>query len=179
METRIDYASELNAEQFAAVQAPDGPVLIIAAAGTGKTRTLVYRVAWLVEQGIPPDNILLVTFTNKAAQEMLDRARTLVGPSVSGLWGGTFHHLANRILRRHAEALGYGTDYGIIDSDERVRLREGQQELGLSKDEAEAILRNRHQLMGRSRSPSAPRAAPRPETCPHCGKELVSRRAGD
>jgi len=122
METRIDYASELNAEQLAAVQAPDGPVLVIAAAGTGKTRTLVYRVAWLVEQGVPPGSILLVTFTNKAAQEMLDRARTLVGPSVSGLWGGTFHHLANRILRRHAEALGYGTDYGIIDSDDQRRL---------------------------------------------------------
>lgn len=122
METRIDYASELNPEQFAAVQAPDGPVLIIAAAGTGKTRALVYRVAWLVEQGVPPSSILLVTFTNKAAQEMLDRARTLVGPSVSGLWGGTFHHLANRILRRHAEALGYGTDYGIIDSDDQRRL---------------------------------------------------------
>jgi DNA helicase II / ATP-dependent DNA helicase PcrA len=132
MATRIDYAAELNAEQLAAVQAPDGPVLIIAAAGTGKTRTLVYRVAWLVEHGVPADRILLATFTNKAAREMLDRARELVGPSVSGLWGGTFHHMANRILRRNAEVLGYGNDYGIIDSDDqRTLVKQIVEELGL------------------------------------------------
>ena len=83
--------------------------------------------------------------------------------------------------RRQAfdQLVGDVMEDGIIDSDDRVRLREGQQELGLSKDEAEAILRNRHQLMRRSLPPSAPRAAPRPETCPHCGEPLTSRRAGD
>ncbi len=118
----IQFEQELNAEQHAAVTAPDGPVLVIAAAGTGKTRTLIYRVAWLVERGIDPRSILLLTFTNKAAREMLDRARGLVGDSVSGLWGGTFHHMANRILRRHADALGYGNDYTILDQDDARRL---------------------------------------------------------
>jgi superfamily I DNA/RNA helicase len=102
----IDFENELNEEQLAAVQAPDGPVLIIAAAGTGKTRTLTYRVAWLVERGIDPTRILLLTFTNKAAREMLERAQALVGEAVGGLWGGTFHHMANRMLRRHAMRAG-------------------------------------------------------------------------
>ncbi len=118
----IDYNSALNAEQCAAVQAGDGPVLIIAAAGTGKTRTLIYRVAYLVEQGVDPGSILLLTFTNRAAREMLDRARDLVGPSVSGLWGGTFHHFANRVLRRHAEVLGYRVDFTILDQDDSKTL---------------------------------------------------------
>jgi len=118
----IDFAQELNGEQQAAVQAADGPVLVIAAAGTGKTRTLTYRVAHLVEQGIPAERILLLTFTNRAAQEMLDRARGLVGTAVGGLWGGTFHHLANRILRRHSDALGYSREYSILDQDDARRL---------------------------------------------------------
>jgi len=113
---------KLNQEQRAAVLAPDGPVLVIAAAGTGKTRTLTCRVAHLVERGVDPRRILLLTFTNKAAREMLDRARALVGESVSGLWGGTFHHLANRILRRYAERIGYGNDFTILDSDDSKRL---------------------------------------------------------
>lgn len=118
----IDYAAELNAEQYAAVTAGDGPVLVIAAAGTGKTRTLTYRVAWLVEQGTPAERILLLTFTNKAAQEMLQRAEALVGERVGGLWGGTFHHMANRLLRRHADRLGYGHDYTILDQDDARSL---------------------------------------------------------
>ena len=118
----IDYAQALNDEQVAAVTAPNGPVLVIAAAGTGKTRTLVYRVAWLVEQGIDPSRILLLTFTNRAAREMLERARDLVGDSVGGLWGGTFHHMANRMLRRHAPMLGYQTDYTILDQDDARTL---------------------------------------------------------
>jgi DNA helicase-2/ATP-dependent DNA helicase PcrA len=120
--TNVDFKKELNQEQFAAVTAPDGPVLVIAAAGTGKTRTLTYRVAWLVSKGIEPERILLLTFTNKAAREMLDRARTLVGDSVGGLWGGTFHHMANRILRRHADAIGYPFDYTILDQDDARSL---------------------------------------------------------
>ncbi len=115
----------LNEEQLAAVTAPDGPVLVIAAAGTGKTRTLTYRVAWLVERGVEPQRILLLTFTNRAAREMLDRARRLVGEGVSSIWGGTFHHMANRLLRRHAERLGYRPDYVILDQeDSRALIRE-------------------------------------------------------
>lgn len=128
----IAFDKELNAEQLAAVQAPDGPVLIIAAAGTGKTRTLTYRVAWLVERGIDPTRILLLTFTNRAAREMLDRAQALVGDQVGGLWGGTFHHMANRMLRRYATALGYGNDYTILDQDDaRSLVRSAADELDL------------------------------------------------
>ncbi len=116
------FAKALNGEQLAAVMAPDGPILVLAAAGTGKTRTLVYRVAHLVFSGVPPEAILLLTFTNKAAREMLDRARQLVGDGVSSLWGGTFHHMANRILRRHASLLGYAPDYTILDSDDSESL---------------------------------------------------------
>lgn len=121
--TSIDFPSELNEEQLAAVQANDGPVLIIAAAGTGKTRTLVYRVAWLVQQGVRGDNILLLTFTNKAAAEMMQRARERVGADpLQGMWGGTFHHVANRMLRLHADKIGYRPDYTIIDSDDQKSL---------------------------------------------------------
>ena len=118
----MNFREELNEEQYAAVTAPDGPALVIAAAGTGKTRTLVYRVAWLLEQGVDPNRILLLTFTNKAAKEMLERARTLTGDAVSGLLGGTFHHLANRLLRRYATHIGFGNDYTILDSDDSKKL---------------------------------------------------------
>ncbi len=118
----IAFEKELNHEQLQAVQAPDGPALVIAAAGTGKTRTLTYRVAWLVEQGVMPNRILLLTFTNKAAREMLERARELVGESVGGLWGGTFHHMANRMLRIHGDCLGYDRSYSILDEDDAKRI---------------------------------------------------------
>lgn len=118
----IDFKNELNDEQFAAVTAPDGPLLVLAAAGTGKTRTLVYRVAYLVEKGVSPDRILLLTFTNRAANEMLDRARILVGPGISGVWGGTFHHMSNRILRRYATMLGFNHDFTILDRDDSKTL---------------------------------------------------------
>ncbi|WFB37434.1 ATP-dependent helicase [Kiritimatiellota bacterium B12222] len=132
----IDFASELNEEQLAAVQANDGPVLIIAAAGTGKTRTLIYRVAWLVEKGIRGENILLLTFTNKAAAEMMDRARDRVGNEpLQGMWGGTFHSIANRILRLHADKIGFRTDYTIIDSDDQKSLMKSiYEELGHKGD---------------------------------------------
>lgn len=128
----IDFEKDLNPEQRAAALAPDGPVLIIAAAGTGKTRALTYRVAHLVERGVDPRRVLLLTFTNRAAREMLDRARLLVGEGVGGLWGGTFHHMANRMLRRHAGALGYQLDYTILDQDDaRGLVREAADALGL------------------------------------------------
>src|SRR5262249_46386588 len=96
---QIDYARELNEQQQAAVMAVPGPALVIAGAGSGKTRTLTYRVAYLLEQGIPPDRILLLTFTNKAAREMMRRVADLLGEELAELWGGTFHSIANRILR--------------------------------------------------------------------------------
>lgn len=118
----MNFREELNEEQYAAVTAPDGPSLVIAAAGTGKTRTLVYRVAWLIEQGVDPNRILLLTFTNKAAREMLERAHALTGGAVSGLLGGTFHHLANRLLRQHAREVGFGHDFTILDADDAKKL---------------------------------------------------------
>jgi len=118
----IDFKKLLNEAQFEAATAPDGPLLVLAAAGTGKTRTLVYRVAYLVEKGVEPHRILLLTFTNRAAREMLERAREVAGEPVSQVWGGTFHHIANRILRRHAGRLGYQSDFQILDSDEQRLL---------------------------------------------------------
>jgi DNA helicase-2/ATP-dependent DNA helicase PcrA len=118
MKHPIAFDKLLNPEQLASATASAGPILVLAAAGTGKTRTLVYRVAYLVEQGVPPERILLLTFTNKAAHEMLDRARELVGAVISGLWGGTFHHMGNRLLRRHADRLGLRNDFTILDRDD-------------------------------------------------------------
>src|SRR5690349_24965897 len=117
LQLQIDYAAELNAQQFAAVTAPPGPSLVIAGAGSGKTRTLTYRVAYLLEQGIPPERILLLTFTNKAAAEMMRRVSDLIGQELRDLWGGTFHSIGARILRTNADALGYRRDFTILDRD--------------------------------------------------------------
>jgi DNA helicase-2/ATP-dependent DNA helicase PcrA len=121
----IDYHAELNDQQHAAVTATgvdgsvnSGPILVIAGAGSGKTRTLTYRVAWLVEHGVPPGRILLLTFTNKAAKEMLRRVENLLPTDISAIWGGTFHHIGNRILRRHAKLLGFGNDFTILDRED-------------------------------------------------------------
>lgn len=121
-ELHIDYERELNAEQYAAVTATPGPALVLAGAGAGKTRTLIYRVAWLLEQGIPADRILLLTFTNKAAKEMMYRVSELLDGAGQTLWGGTFHSVGNRLLRRHADALGYHPDFSILDSDDAKHL---------------------------------------------------------
>jgi DNA helicase-2/ATP-dependent DNA helicase PcrA len=118
----IDYEKELNEEQLEAVRTPPGPILVIAGAGSGKTRTLTYRVAYLIEQGISPENILLLTFTNKAAKEMLSRVTALLPHDISRIWGGTFHHIANRLLRSQANRLGYGQDFTIMDRDESKDL---------------------------------------------------------
>src|SRR3954471_8134552 len=119
---QIDYARELNEQQCAAVTAPPGPALVIAGAGSGKTRTLTYRVAYLVENGVPPSNILLLTFTNKAAREMLDRVANLLPNDMSGLWGGTFHSVGNRLLRRHAVAAGFAAGFSIMDREDQQDL---------------------------------------------------------
>jgi DNA helicase II / ATP-dependent DNA helicase PcrA len=119
---KIDYAAELNEQQLAAVTASPGPLLVIAGAGSGKTRTLTYRVAYLLENGIDPRNILLLTFTNKAARQMLDRVTNLLPVDASGLWGGTFHSIGNRMLRRHGSALGYSSGFSIMDREDQKDL---------------------------------------------------------
>src|SRR5688572_19995634 len=119
---QIDYARELNEQQCAAVTAEPGPALVIAGAGSGKTRTLIYRVAYLLEQGIPADRILLLTFTNKAAREMMRRVADLLGQELASLWGGTFHSIGNRLLRRHADLLGYQRDFTIMDREDAKHL---------------------------------------------------------
>jgi DNA helicase-2/ATP-dependent DNA helicase PcrA len=132
---KIDYKAELNDIQYSVVAEGDGPCLVLAGAGSGKTRTLVYRVAYLLEKGVKPENILLVTFTNKAAREMLERVEELLGYRPKGLWGGTFHSVANRLLRMHGEKLGYTKDFGILDSDDsRKLLKQVQKELGIPKE---------------------------------------------
>ncbi|MCW5554755.1 MAG: ATP-dependent helicase [Verrucomicrobiae bacterium] len=119
---QIDYARELNEQQLQAVTAPPGPALVIAGAGSGKTRTLTYRVAYLLEQGIPPERILLLTFTNKAAGEMMRRVADLLGHELASLWGGTFHSIGNRVLRQHAPLLGFHRDFTILDRDDAKHL---------------------------------------------------------
>lgn len=111
----IDYAAALNSQQLAAVTAGDGPSLVIAGAGSGKTRTLVYRVAYLIDSGVDPSNILLLTFTRKSAQEMLDRAGDLIGARSQRVCGGTFHSVANLLLRRHGRSIGIEPGFTILD----------------------------------------------------------------
>lgn len=118
----IDYRAELNEDQYGAVTAPNGPALVLAGAGSGKTRTLTYRVAWLLEQGVQPWEILLLTFTNKAAKEMLERVEDLTGVSAVKFWGGTFHHIGQRIIRSHAEELGLSPNFNIMDASEAEGL---------------------------------------------------------
>src|SRR5256885_6605858 len=118
----VDYAAELNEQQLAAVTAPPGPLLVIAGAGSGKTRTLTYRVAYLLENGIDPRNILLLTFTNKAARQMLERVASLLPIDASGIWGGTVHSIGNRMLRRHGSALGYQSGFTIMDQIGRAHV---------------------------------------------------------
>ena len=122
IEPRLDYAAELNEQQLAAVTAPPGPALVIAGAGSGKTRALTYRAAFLLEQGIPPERILLLTFTNKAAKEMMRRVTDLIGGELSALWGGTFHSIGARVLRRNAASLGYEPDFSILDREDAKEI---------------------------------------------------------
>ena len=128
------YHEELNEEQFAVATSAAGAALVIAGAGSGKTRAITYRVAYLVEQGVAPARIMLATFTNRAAREMLRRVEQLTGGAGDNVarrvWGGTFHRIANLILRRHATALGYEANYTILDSEDARDL------LGICVDDA-------------------------------------------
>ncbi len=122
---RIDFAKELNPQQFAAVSSPPGPALVLAGAGSGKTRTLTYRVAYLLENGVEPSHILLLTFTNKASREMLHRVGALVPHDLSDLWGGTFHSIGNRLLRRHPLEAGYREGFNVMDREDADSLLQG------------------------------------------------------
>lgn len=117
-----DLKKELNEEQLAVVEHGDGPCLVLAGAGSGKTRVITYRVAYLLEKGVKPENILLVTFTNKAAAEMVERVQKLTGSSERLPWSGTFHHIGHKLLRLHAEVLGYQKNFSILDTDDSEAL---------------------------------------------------------
>ena len=121
---RVPYEDELNSEQLDVVMAGDGPMLVIAGAGSGKTRALTYRVSRLIEDGVDPSDILLLTFTNKASREMLSRVEELVTIDTRRIWGGTFHSVGNRLLRRYAEAIGYRANFSILDDEDSKEMME-------------------------------------------------------
>ena len=122
----IDFKKELNAEQLSVVENGAGAVLVLAGAGSGKTRTITYRVLYLLERGVAPEEILLVTFTNKAAGQMKERLRKILeagsGDKFSLPWSGTFHHIAYRILRQYAPILGYENNFTVLDSEDSADL---------------------------------------------------------
>src|SRR5438552_5357383 len=115
---RVRYEEELNSEQLEVVMAGEGPLLVIAGTGSGKARTLTYRVSRLIEDGVDPLQILLLTFTNKAAREMLSRVEQLVTVDTRRIWGGTFHSVGNRLLRHYADAIGYRSNFSILDDED-------------------------------------------------------------
>lgn len=118
----IDYAQQLNQEQLDVVFHGDGPCLVLAGAGSGKTRTITYRVAYLIEQGVDPSSIVLMTFTNKAAREMTERITQVLGAEARGLVAGTFHSIAHRLLRPRAGLIGYRDGFTILDQDDGKQL---------------------------------------------------------
>jgi DNA helicase II / ATP-dependent DNA helicase PcrA len=121
---KVRYDEELNGEQLEVVMAGEGPMLVIAGAGSGKTRALTYRVSRLIEDGVDPSEILIVTFTNKSAREMLGRVEQLVTTDTRRIMGGTFHSIGNRLLRRHAEAIGYRSNFTILDDEDSKEMME-------------------------------------------------------
>ncbi len=121
---RVAYEQELNSEQLEVVMASEGPMLVIAGAGSGKTRALTYRVSRLIEDGIDPSDILLLTFTNKASREMLSRVEELVTIDTRRIWGGTFHSVGNRLLRTYAEKIGYRSNFSILDEEDAKEMME-------------------------------------------------------
>ena len=154
----INFEKELNAEQLKVIHEGDGPCLVLAGAGSGKTRTIVYRMAYLLEKGIPPEQILLLTFTNKAAREMLTRVEELTGVNPRRLCGGTFHSAANRFLREFAGLLclpseasgvggGFARGFGILDEEDaksliKLAVKEGGFDTGAKKFPSPAIIKS-------------------------------------
>ena len=156
----IDFKSDLNEEQYAAVTAADGPALVLAGAGSGKTRTLTYRVAWLLlEKQITPDELLLLTFTNKAAREMIERVQALTGIRQTPRWSGTFHSIGGRLLRQYGSLLGLSRHYTIMDQSDAESLL-----TAVIKEEDKLFLKNKdhpkakviHSLLSYSRNTRRP-----------------------
>lgn len=136
----IDFRSELDPEQYAAVTAAEGPVLIIAGAGSGKTRVITYRIAYLLARGVPQEAILALTFTNKAAKEMVERAHSLTGLALKNLMVSTFHSFGAWMLRKEAAVLGYRPNFSIYDEQDRIRaIRECAHELGIAAENLDPV----------------------------------------
>ncbi len=134
--SKIDYERHLNPEQKKVVFEADGPSLVLAGAGSGKTRTLVFRLAYLIEKGVSLYNILLATFTNKASREMLSRAEGMLRIDLKSTYSGTFHHIANLILRKEANKLGYQNNFTILDrEDAKDLLDDIIEDLGFDRKE--------------------------------------------
>ncbi len=143
----INFTQELNSEQLNVVLHGDGPCLVLAGAGSGKTRTITYRVAYLLEQGVKPENILLVTFTNKAAAEMKRRVGELTALASALPWSGTFHHIGYRILRVYAPLLGYRNNFTVLDQDDsqsllKLCIKEVRPETGGKRFPSAAVIQN-------------------------------------
>ena len=119
---RLAYEDDLNPQQLEVVMAGEGALLVIAGAGSGKTRTVTYRLARLIEDGVRPEAILLLTFTNRASREMLHRAATLIQSDIRRVWGGTFHHIGNLLLRAYAPLLGFEPNFIILDREDSSDL---------------------------------------------------------
>jgi Superfamily I DNA and RNA helicases len=113
---------DLNEEQKKVVLEADGPSLVIAGPGSGKTRTVIYRLGYLIALGYSPNNIMLLTFTNHAAKNMINRATALIGEKAEDIWGGTFHHVGNRILRIFGKEISLKGDYNILDREDSADL---------------------------------------------------------
>src|ERR1043165_6031061 len=155
----IDFRAALNDEQFGAVTAEPGPLLVLAGAGSGKTRTLTYRVAYLLSQGVGPGEILLLTFTNKAAKEMLHRVHELTGIEPARFWGGTFHSIGHRALRIHGEAIGLPRSFTILDAEESegvLRDAVDAADKGFFKDKTHPKPGPLHSILSMSRNTQLP-----------------------
>src|SRR6185503_17985678 len=118
----VDYDRDLSDEQREVALCEPGPTLVVAGAGSGKTRALTYRVAHLLESGTPPERILLLTFTNKSAREMMARVGSLCRIETRKMLGGTFHHVAHALLREHAPRLGYADNFGLLDREDAKKV---------------------------------------------------------
>jgi DNA helicase-2/ATP-dependent DNA helicase PcrA len=155
----MDFPHDLNPQQLEGVTYTQGPLLILAGAGSGKTRVITYRIAYLIgQQGVSPEQILAVTFTNKAAEEMKNRVLALLGDRTRGVWISTFHSACVRILRREIQSLGYGQDFAILDAADQLRLvKECARELNINEElyDPKEMARRISRLKNRLISPQA------------------------